>query len=739
MHSNSRHSDHRHHGGDREVRVWIFAEKDEELLLQSHRRPGHWDASAVAASISDYESSLQAARRLVQSELGINLPTDAFELVSSSPLKQPQGGESENVLNNDVYLVTTLEPIPLQAFTLQVKKGPGSVKYMTYNEYKNLVGQNDPAYVQPPDIASEYAKLFAILTKRYQEDRDRCSTLHKQLQRYAPVSLTAQLSGLSDGDKEALGFIIKAAKAIDEIFFHQVLDTNALLRDWLQGRAAGDDASQLDHLKWDYYVINKSPWSSLDENEAFLTTKDSAIKLATAATKPVEGWKGLEYRVALSSNKPPGANFYPLDMSKKEFESWKSRLPESQQKEAQGFFTVIRRQSETNPDLYIVPYSQQYDSSLTKAAEFLHKAGDLATTPSLKKLLHTKADAFLSNDYYESDIAWMDLDSKIDVTIGPYETYEDSLFGYKATFESFIGIRDDEATGRIKMFGENMLKLEQNLPMDDQYKSTNVNVSPIRVIQLIYNSGDVDGPQIAAFNLPNDERIVNDRGTSMVMIKNIQEAKFEKILKPIADICINNEQKELVDFDSFFTHITCHECIHGIGPHTITLPDGSTSTVRQELQEFHTVLEEAKADIVGLWALRFFISQGLLPKSMLETMYVSFLATCFRSVRYGLQDAHGKGQAVQFNWLFEKQAIVLHSDDETFSVDFTKVEEAVESLSKEILTIQAKGNKQGAIALLQKYGQITKPLQLGLDKLEKIQVSVDIALSFPIADETLKN
>ncbi|CAI0473948.1 unnamed protein product [Linum tenue] len=564
---------------------------------------------------------------------------------------------------------------------ISVKKGPGSVKYMTYKEYKSLVAQKDPAYVQPPDIAGEYAKLFAILTKRYQEDRDRCSTLQKQLQRYAPVSLTAQLTGLSDGDKEALGFIIKAAKAIDEIFFHQVLDTNALLRDWLQGQAARDDASQLDHLKWDYYVINKSPWSSLDENEAFLTTKDSAIKLATAAIKPVEGWKGLQYRVALSSNKPPGANFYPLDMSKKEFESWKSKLSESQQKEAQGFFTVIRRQSETNPDLYIVPYSQEYASSLTKAAEFLQKAGDLAATPSLKKLLHTKADAFLSNDYYESDIAWMDLDSKIDVTIGPYETYEDSLFGYK----------------------------------------------------------DVDGPQIAAFNLPNDERIVKDRGTSMVMIKNIQEAKFEKILKPIADICINNEQKELVDFDSFFTHITCHECIHGIGPHTITLPDGSTSTVRQELQEFHTVLEEAKADIVGLWALRFFISQGLLPKSMLETMYVSFLATCFRSVRYGLQDAHGKGQAVQFNWLFEKQAIVLHSDDETFSVDFTKVEEAVESLSREILTIQAKGNKQGAIALLQKYGQITEPLQLGLDKLEKIKVSVDIALSFPIADKIMKN
>ncbi|CAN0920328.1 Nudix hydrolase 3 [Linum grandiflorum] len=544
------------------------------------------------------------------------------------------------------------------------------------------------------------------------------------------------LSGLSNGDREALGFIIKAAKCIDEIFYYQVLETNPILRDWLQKQAEGANASGLDKLKWSYYKINKSPWSSLDENEPFLTTKDSAVKLVPEATKAVRGWKGLEYKVGFPSKKPPGANFYPSDMDKKEFELWKSILSESQQEEANGFFTVIRRKSESG-QLYIVPYSKEYESSLKKAAEQLHKAADLATTPSLKNLLHAKADAFLSNDYYESDIAWMDLDSKLDITIGPYETYEDSLFGYKATFESFIGVRDDEGTARIKMFGDNMLRLEQNLPMDDQYKSTEVKVSPIRVIQLIYNSGDVDGPQINAFNLPNDERIVKDRGTSMVIIKNIQEAKFEKILKPIANVCISNNQKNLIDFDSFFTHITCHECIHGIGPHTITLPDGSTSTVRQELQELHTVLEEAKADILGLWALRFFISQGLLPKSMLESMYVSFLATCLRAVRFGLQEAHGRGQALQFNWLFGKEAIVLNSNDDTFSVDFTKVEEAVESLSREILTIQAKGDKQAATALLQKYGQMTPPLQLGLDKLEKIQVSVDIAPSFPMADEIL--
>ncbi|KAG8643818.1 nudix hydrolase 3 [Manihot esculenta] len=504
-----------------------------------------------------------------------------------------------------------------------------------------------------------------------------------------------------------------------------------------------------------YYLINKSPWSSLDENKPFLTTADSAIKLLPEATKPVTGWNGLEYKAAFPMLKPPGANFYPPDMDKMEFELWKGSLTESKKHDATSFFTVIKRQSEFDfdsslpnhtvdgrdystgvHDLFSIPYCKEYNSLITRAANLLQKAGDLAGSPSLKRLLHGKAAAFLSNDYYDSDIAWMELDSKLDVTIGPYETYEDALFGYKATFEAFIGVRDDEATAQLKLFGNNLQVLEQHLPMDDIYKSTNVNSAPIRVIKLIYNAGDVKGPQTIAFNLPNDERIVKERGTSMVMLKNVSEAKFKHILQPIADVCIAKEQKELVDFESFFTHTICHECCHGIGPHTITLPNGQKSTVREELQELHSALEEAKADIVGLWALNFLINQDLLPKSLEKSMYVSFLTGCFRSVRFGLEEAHGKGQAVQFNWLFEKEAFVLHPD-ETFSVDFAKVEGAVESLSREILTIQAKGDKGAASLLLQKYCKMTQPLKLALLKLESIQVPVDIAPTFTFADETL--
>ncbi|XP_071920170.1 nudix hydrolase 3 isoform X3 [Coffea arabica] len=696
------------------------------------------------------KTGISKPRRELHEELGILLPKDAFELIFVFLQECViNGGTFINNEFNDVYVVTTLDPIPLEAFTLQESE-VSAVKYLSVEEYRDLLAKEDPDYV-PYDVNGGYHQVFEIISERYRENLEsRSLTLEKQLSRYAQISLSAELTGLTSADKEALALLIKAAAIMDDIFCLQVWYSNPSLRNWLKEQA---NKSQLDKLKWNYYQVNKSPWSCLDENKAFLTTADSAIKLLPEATKPVAGWKGLQYRTAFPVVKPPGANFYPPDMDKKEFELWKNSLSEDQKKEAIGFFNVIKRHSEifldkaesldvvvgTNyaHDLYIVPYSKEYKSLLGKAADLLQKAGDLASSPTLKRLLHGKADAFLSNDYYDSDIAWMELDSKLDVTIGPYETYEDGLFGYKATFEAFIGVRDDKATEQVKLFGDQLQFLEKNLPMDDAYKSEDVIAAPIRVIQLLYNSGDVKGPQTVAFNLPNDERIVNDRGTSMVMLKNVSEAKFKLILQPIAAVCISKEQREFVDFDSFFTHTICHECCHGIGPHTIKLPNGKQSTVRLELQELHSALEEAKADIVGLWALKFLIDKELLPKSLVKSMYVSFLAGCFRSVRFGLEEAHGKGQALQFNYLFENGAIVLHPD-ETFSVNFDKVEGVVESLSREILTIQARGDKNMARIILQKYSVMTQPLKDALRKLELVQVPVDIIPEFPIADEILR-
>ncbi|CAG7903242.1 unnamed protein product [Brassica rapa] len=754
--SKPRHVSEIHRDGDyhRAVHVWIFVESTQELLLQLRSDdkdswPGQWDISS-AGHISAGDPSLISAQRELEEELGVKLPKDAFEKIFVF-LQEcvTNNGKFINNEFNDVYLVTILHPIPLEAFTLQ-KEEVSAVKYIPYEEYRNLLAKEDPAYV-PYDVNGDYGKLFEIIRKRCQVNAEaRSLSLQKQLQRYSPVTLEANLTELSEADQKALGLIVKAAKVIDDIFYEQVWYSNPALRDWLKEHA---NASELDKLKWDYFLINKSPWSSLDENEPFLTTADSAVKLLPEATKPIAGWKGIEYRAAFPLTKPPGANFYPPDMDKMEFNLWLSSLTEEQKHAATGFFSIIKRRSEanldasqsdhlanitkklpdSNSDLYSVPYSEIYRPFLTKASDLLHKAGDLATSQSLKKLLHSKAEAFLSNDYYESDIAWMDLDSKLDITIGPYETYEDEIFGYKASFEAFIGIRDDKATADLKLFGDNLKLLEDNLPLDSAYKSKDVSAAPIRVIQLIYNSGDVKGPQTVAYNLPNDEKIVKDRGTSMVMLKNVQEAKFEHILKPIAEVIISKEQRGFVDFDSFFTHTICHECCHGIGPHTITLPDGQTSTVRKELQELHSAMEEAKADIVGLWALKFLITKGLLPKSMVESMYVSFLAGCFRSIRFGLTEAHGKGQALQFNWLYEKGAFVFH-EDSTFSVDFTKVEDAVESLSHEILTIQGRGDKKAATLLLNNYCTITGPLKTSLEKLESVKVPVDISPTFPLAD-----
>ncbi|KAI3909563.1 hypothetical protein MKW98_013980 [Papaver atlanticum] len=751
---------HVHRDGDyhRAVHVWIYAETTGELLVQRRADnkdsyPGLWDISS-AGHISAGDSSLISARRELQEELGVTLPNDAFELIFVFLHEAvTNNGNFINNEFNDVYLVTTIDPIPLEAFTLQETE-VSAVKYIKWEEYKSLLAKEDPDYC-PYDVTGGYGQLFDILSQRYKDNtEERILSLQKQLDRYASISLGAELSGATEADKEALVLLIKAAEVMDEIFYSQVWCCNPALRDWLKEHS---HLSKLDKLKWMYYAINKSPWSSLDENAAFMTSADSAVKLLVDCTKHIPGWKGLEYKAAFPVAKPPGANFYPPDMDKKEFELWKSSLSDNQQKDATGFFNVIRRHSESdfadslpentrgssnqvsassNDDLHIVPFSQEYNPFLMKAAELLRKAGDLADCPSLKRLLKTKADAFLSNDYYDSDIAWMELDSKLDITIGPYETYEDGIFGYKATFEAFIGVRDDESTSQVKLFGNHLKVLEQNLPLDDSYKSKDVVAAPIRVIQLLYNAGDVKGPQTVAFNLPNDERIVNERGTSMVMLKNVSEAKFKHILQPIAAVCIAADQRELVDFDSFFTHTICHECCHGIGPHTITLPSGQKSTVRLELQELHSALEEAKADIVGLWALKFLINQGLLSKTLLKSMYVSFLAGCFRSIRFGLEEAHGKGQALQFNWLFEKGAFVLLADG-TYSVNFTEVEAAVESLSREILTIQAKGDKAAADLLLLKYGKMTDHLRAAMDKLEKIQVPVDIAPVFTVADKIM--
>ena len=527
------------------------------------------------------------------------------------------------------------------------------------------------------------------------------SSLQAKINRFAPTEITADVSHLSAGDRKALDKIIEAAKLLDPLFRRQVWSGNDALLKKLEA-----DTSPEGKAKLHYFMINVGPWSRLDKNEPF-----------------IEG----------VPPKPHGANYYPEDMTKEEFEAWVKTLPEAEQKRATGFFWLVRR--DENRKLKLVPYSQEYREFLEPAAKLLREAADLTTNATLKNFLTKRADAFKSDDYYASDVAWMELDAPIDVTIGPYETYEDELFSYKAAYEAYVTLRDEAESEKLKKFSGWLQELENNLPFDPKYRNPKLGAaSPIRVVDVVFNSGEGNrGVQTAAFNLPNDERVVKEKGSKRVMLKNVQEAKFKQTLIPISKVVLEPAQQADVDFDSFFTHILAHELMHGLGPHNIKV-GGKETTVRQQLKNLYSALEEAKADITGLWALQYLMDKGLVDKKMERTMYTTFLASMFRSVRFGITEAHGKGVALQFNYLMDEGAFKINEANGTFSVDAAKVKDAVRKLTGEILTIEAEGSYDKAKALLDKYAVIRPAMQKALDRLK--DVPVDIEPKFPLAQSS---
>src|SRR6185503_5489579 len=418
------------------------------------------------------------------------------------------------------------------------------------------------------------------------------------------------------------------------------------------------------------------------------------------------------------------AGFYPDDITKDEFNSWLSGLSEQDKKRATGFFTVIRR----GPDgkLSIVPYHQEYREFLEPAAKLLKEAAELTGNATLKNFLSKRADALMSDDYYASDVAWMDLDAPIDVTFGPYETYEDELFGYKAAFEAFITLRDEAESAKLVKFGGYLQELEDNLPIEPRYRNPKLGAaSPIRVVDNVFSSADGNrGVQTAAFNLPNDEQVVKEKGSKRVMLKNVQEAKFKQVLVPISRVVMDPSQQSQIGFDAFFTHILAHELMHGLGPHNIKVGGRDTSP-RKELKELYSAIEEAKADITGLWALQYLIDKGKVDRAMERDLYTTYLASSFRSVRFGVNEAHGKGQALQFNYLTDEGAIKVDEAAGTFSIDTSKIKDAVRKLTSEILTIEAEGSYEKAKAMLDKYGLIRPVMQKALDNLGNVPVDIE--------------
>jgi hypothetical protein len=510
--------------------------------------------------------------------------------------------------------------------------------------------------------------------------------------RFAPVKLHYDESALSAGDRQALAKLVEAAKVLDGVFMDQLWSGNRALYEKLQ-----KDATPLGKERLHYFRLNKGPWSDLDGHTAFLP--------------------------GVPARKPEGANFYPADMKREEFEKWaKSLYPESRQ-QAEGFFTVIRRDAKGK--LTMVPYSQAYAADLKKAADLLKQAAALTGNASLKKFLTLRAEAFLNNNYYESDLAWMDLDAPLDITIGPYETYNDELFGYKAGFEAYITIRDDRETEKLKSFSGRLQEVENNLPVDPKYRNPKLGASaPIRVVNEVLAAGDgAHGVRTAAFNLPNDEKVVHEKGSKRVMLKNVQEAKFESILKPIAARVLNKTSQPELSFDSFFTHILAHELSHGIGPHQIQVA-GRATTPRQEMKELYSAIEEAKADVTGLFMMQYLYDHGLAHGAAAEhQLYTTFLASSFRSMRFGLTEAHGKGMALQFNYLTDKGGFVAHADG-SFSVDFTKIKAAVRDLTHDLLTLEATGDYAGAKKMLDTLAVVRPAMQRALDGLKSLPTDI---------------
>lgn len=517
--------------------------------------------------------------------------------------------------------------------------------------------------------------------------------LDKMIARFKPTELRVDISKLSPGDRQALAKMIEASRVLNDIFLTQMWSGNHALYAKLQG-----DKTALGKARLDYFWLNKSPWSEIDDHEAFLPD--------------------------VPPKKLPGANFYPEDTTRQEFESWVKAVSKPEREQAEGFFTVIRR--DANHKLHAVPYSEEYRADLDKSAKLLEQAAGLTDNATLKKFLIARAAAFRSNDYYQSDIAWMDLDAPIDITIGPYETYNDDIFGYKAAFEAYVNVRDEAETAKLKFFADHLQEVENNLPIDPKYRNPKLGASsPIRVVNEVFDAGDAaHAVQTAAYNLPNDERVVTLKGSKRVMLKNVQEAKFHSTLEPIAKRMLTPASQKDLSFDSFFTHILAHELSHGIGPHQITVAGRATSP-RQELKELYSAIEEAKADVTGLYMLQHLYDRKLIPATPAteRQLYTTFLASTFRTLRFGLNDAHGKGMAMQVNYITDKGGFIAHPDG-TFEVNFEKIRGALRDLDHDLLTIEATGDYAGAKKMLDGLGVIRPNMQKALNGLAGIPVDI---------------
>ncbi len=498
------------------------------------------------------------------------------------------------------------------------------------------------------------------------------------LAKYTTVRLEADLTILTENEKKMIPLLIDAAVIMDQLFWEQALGEP---KEEFLGKIKNEKLKQ-------FAIYNYGPWDRLDDNKPF-----------------IEGY----------GVKPKGANFYPTDMDTTEFNNFGDP-------NKKGLYSVMRRGS--NGNLVCVPYSAYFKDKLTKVSELLEQAAQFADDPGLNKYLHLRAEALLSDNYQPSDLAWMDMKTnRIDFVVGPIETYEDALYGYRASFEAYVLIKDMEWSKKLEKFASFLPELQKGLPIDAKYKKEMPGGnSDLNAYDVVYYAGDCNSAsKTIAINLPNDEEVQLTKGTRRLQLKNVMKAKFEKILTPISNELIDQEQVKYINFDAFFSTVMFHEVAHGLG---IKNTINGKGTVRESLKEHASALEEGKADILGLYMITELHKKGELD-GKLEDYYVTFLAGIFRSVRFGAASAHGKANMIRFNYFKEKGAFERSATGK-YKVNFDKMQEAMTSLSTLILTLQGDGDYAGVDKLVKEKGIIGTELQADLDKLEAKNIPVDI-------------
>ena len=503
------------------------------------------------------------------------------------------------------------------------------------------------------------------------------SDIQKRLNKYTSVALTTDIDQLSENQKKMIPILIEVAKIMDGIFWKEAYGEKEALLESIED----EDTRR-------FAEINYGPWDRLAANEAF-----------------IEG----------VGEKPKGANYYPADMSVEEFDNLNDSSKSS-------LYTLLRRNNEGV--LTTVPYHLAFAKEVKQASELLKQAANYADNAALKSYLLARSEALLTDDYYESDMLWMDMvDNQIDIICGPIETYEDQLFGYKAAHEAYVLVKDMEWSERLSKYASMLPELQKNLPVDQQYKAEKPGTdSQLAAFDVVFYAGDCNsGSKTIAVNLPNDEEIQLQKGTRRSQLKNAMKAKFDKILLPISKELIDATQQQYIDFDAFFANTMFHEVAHGLGiKNTI---DGE-STVREALKEHASALEEGKADILGLYMINQLHAKGEIEGD-LKTYYTTFMASIFRSIRFGTSSAHGKANMIRFNF-FKDQGVFNRSAEGKYTIDYDQMTEAMNALSAMILELQGNGDYEGVANLVKTSTVIKEDLQSDLDRLAEMGIPVDV-------------